>query len=48
MRLLERARSHDDYLGSSLIERMLCIAGLEHTMGLGRIEMPALPARKVA
>lgn len=47
-RLLERARSHDDYLGSSLIERMLCIAGLEHTMGLGRAEMPAVAARKVA
>jgi len=44
-RLLERARTHDAYLGSSLIERMLCIAGLEQTMGLGRTEVPE---RKVA
>jgi asparagine synthase (glutamine-hydrolysing) len=41
-RLLERARNHDNYLGSSLIERMLCIAGLEHTMGLGTTEVTAL------
>ncbi len=41
-RLLDRARSHDHYLGSSLIERMLCIAGLEQTMGLGVTEIPAL------
>jgi asparagine synthase (glutamine-hydrolysing) len=43
--LLERARSDDRYLGSSLLERMLCIAGLEHTMELGSVE---LAARKVA
>ncbi|MEP7083208.1 MAG: asparagine synthase-related protein, partial [Betaproteobacteria bacterium] len=43
-RLLERARHHDDYLGSSLIERMLCIAGLEQTMGLGVTEMTDLKA----
>ena len=41
-RLLERARSHDNYLGSSLMERMLCIAGLEQTMGLSATETPAV------
>ena len=40
-RLLERARGHDDYLGSSLLERMLCIAGLEQTMGLCASATPA-------
>jgi asparagine synthase (glutamine-hydrolysing) len=44
-RLLERARGDDGYLGSSLLERMLCIAGLEQTLGLGRAEFAA---RKVA
>ena len=39
-RLLERARSRDNYLGCSLIERMLCIAGLEQTMDLGATESP--------
>jgi len=34
-RLLERARSRDNYLGCSLLERMLCIAGLEQTLGIG-------------
>jgi asparagine synthase (glutamine-hydrolysing) len=33
-RLLERAHRRDDYLGSSLVERMLCIAGLEQATGL--------------
>src|SRR5262249_6509588 len=32
-RLLDRARADDGHLGSSLLERMLCIAGLEQTMG---------------
>ena len=43
-RLLDRARSRDDYLGCSLIERMLCVAGLEQTMGLGATEMAAKAA----
>jgi len=44
-RLLDRAHGRSDYLGSSLIERMLCIAGLEHTMGLGSVD---ITSRKVA
>jgi asparagine synthase (glutamine-hydrolysing) len=44
-RLLERARADDAYLVSSLMERMLCIAGLEETMGL---TLAASAARKVA
>jgi asparagine synthase (glutamine-hydrolysing) len=40
-RLLDRAGSDDNYLASSLLERMLCIAGLEQTMGLGAIRAPA-------
>ena len=43
-RLLDRAGSHDNYLGCSLIERMLCVAGLEQTMGLGATETPAAKA----
>ena len=46
-RLLERARSRDNYLGCSLIERMLCIAGLEQTMGMG-LGAAEAPAAKVA
>lgn len=33
-RLLDLARKDDAYLGCSLLHRMLCVAGLEHTMGL--------------
>lgn len=40
-RLLDRARSDDSCLSSSLVERMLCIAGLEQTMGLGAAETTA-------
>ena len=43
-RLLDRARSRDDYLGCSLIERMLCVAGLEETMGLVATNAPAAKA----
>jgi asparagine synthase (glutamine-hydrolysing) len=43
-RLLERAGSNDNYLGCSLMERMLCVAGLEQTMGLGATETPAAKA----
>ena len=35
-RLLDAARKDDDYLGCSLLHRMLCIAGLEQTMGMVR------------
>jgi asparagine synthase (glutamine-hydrolysing) len=41
-RLLDRARSHDSYLASSLLERMLCIAGLEQTMQFSATDTPAL------
>jgi len=33
-RLLDAARKDDDYLGCSLLHRMLCVAGLEQTMGM--------------
>ena len=33
-RLLDRAREDDAYLGCSLLHRMLCVAGLEQSMGL--------------
>ena len=33
-RLLDAARKDDVYLGCSLLHRMLCVAGLEETMGL--------------
>ena len=32
--LLDAANKDDSYLGSGLLQRMLCIAGLELTMGL--------------
>ncbi|MEO8135710.1 MAG: asparagine synthase C-terminal domain-containing protein, partial [Betaproteobacteria bacterium] len=41
-RLLQRACRHDNYLASSLMERMLCIAGLEQTMGLSATETSAV------
>ena len=41
-RLLDRARNDNQYLGSSLVERMLCVAGLEQTMGLGVAESAAI------
>ena len=34
-RLLDLARKDDAYLGCGLLHRMLCVAGLEHTMGMG-------------
>ena len=33
-RMLDAARKDDSYLECSLLQRMLCIAGLELTMGL--------------
>jgi asparagine synthase (glutamine-hydrolysing) len=33
-RLLDAARKRDDYLECGLLQRMLCLAGLEQTMGL--------------
>jgi asparagine synthase (glutamine-hydrolysing) len=33
-RMLDAARRHDDYLECGLLQRMLCVAGLEQTMGL--------------
>ena len=43
-RLLDRARSSDNYLGSSLLERMLGIAGLEQTLGLSGSGIKTLAA----
>ena len=34
-RLLDAARKDDAYLGCGLLQRMLCVAGLEQTMGIG-------------
>jgi hypothetical protein len=33
-RLLDAARKDDAYLGCGLVHRMLCVAGLELTMGM--------------
>src|SRR5262249_40887316 len=38
-RLLDLARTRNDYLRSGLLERMLCIAGLEATMGVSSAEL---------
>ncbi|MEO8856711.1 MAG: hypothetical protein ABI343_06925, partial [Burkholderiaceae bacterium] len=41
-RLLDAARASNAYLGCSLLHRMLCIAGLEQTMGLEMAAGPGL------
>ena len=38
-RLLDRARRDDAYLGCNLLHRMLCIAGLEQTTGVGGLAL---------
>lgn len=39
--MLDAARRDPHYLGSSLLHRMLCIAGLEQTCGIGGVAAPA-------